>query len=65
MQPCVSDASEVSIVCFSWGIQSLVVVLMCSYIAECAPESHRGQMATLWQLAITTGIVLVSILNIW
>jgi len=40
---------------------------MCSpvYIAECAPESHRGQMATLWQLAITTGIVLVSILNIW
>jgi MFS family permease len=40
---------------------------MCSpvYIAESAPESHRGQMATLWQLAITSGIVLVSILNIW
>eukprot|EP00804_Cyclotella_cryptica_P007220 CCRYP_009747-RB/>CCRYP_009747-RB protein AED:0.12 eAED:0.12 QI:189/1/1/1/0.90/0.83/12/500/538 len=40
---------------------------MCSpvYIAECAPESHRGQLATLWQLAITSGIVLVSILNIW
>eukprot|EP00804_Cyclotella_cryptica_P007219 CCRYP_009747-RE/>CCRYP_009747-RE protein AED:0.11 eAED:0.11 QI:189/0.90/0.91/1/0.81/0.75/12/500/562 len=35
------------------------------YIAECAPESHRGQLATLWQLAITSGIVLVSILNIW
>jgi MFS family permease len=40
---------------------------MCSpvYIAELAPEHHRGQLATLWQLAITTGIVLVSILNIW
>ena len=35
------------------------------YIAEVAPESHRGQLATLWQLAITAGIVLVSILNIW
>ena len=30
-----------------------------------APEHRRGQLATLWQLAITTGIVLVSILNIW
>ena len=40
---------------------------MCSpvYIAECAPESHRGQLSTIWQLSITTGIVLVSILNIW
>ena len=40
---------------------------MCSpvYIEEVAPESHRGAMGTLWQLAITTGIVLVSILNIW
>ncbi|KAG7373796.1 sugar transporter [Nitzschia inconspicua] len=40
---------------------------MCSpvYIAELAPEHHRGQLATLWQLAITAGIVLVSILNIW
>ena len=40
---------------------------MCSpvYIAEVAPESRRGQLATLWQLAITTGIVLVSVLNIW
>jgi hypothetical protein len=33
--------------------------------AELAPEYRRGQLATLWQLAITTGIVLVSILNIW
>lgn len=40
---------------------------MCSpvYIAELAPEHHRGRLATLWQLAIVTGIVLVSILNIW
>lgn len=40
---------------------------MCSpvYIAELAPEHRRGQLATLWQLAITTGIVFVSILNIW
>jgi MFS family permease len=30
-----------------------------------APEHRRGQLATLWQLAITSGIVLVSILNIW
>jgi len=35
------------------------------YIAEVAPEHRRGQLATLWQLAITTGIVFVSILNIW
>jgi MFS family permease len=33
--------------------------------AELAPEHRRGQLATLWQLAITTGIVFVSILNIW
>eukprot|EP00529_Nitzschia_sp_RCC80_P012147 CAMPEP_0113454252 /NCGR_PEP_ID=MMETSP0014_2-20120614/7768_1 /TAXON_ID=2857 /ORGANISM="Nitzschia sp." /LENGTH=561 /DNA_ID=CAMNT_0000345653 /DNA_START=215 /DNA_END=1897 /DNA_ORIENTATION=+ /assembly_acc=CAM_ASM_000159 len=40
---------------------------MCSpvYIAELAPEHIRGKLATLWQLSITTGIVLVSILNIW
>lgn len=43
------------------------MLAMCSpvCIAEIAPESHRGQLATLWQLAITSGIVLVSILNIW
>ncbi len=40
---------------------------MCSpvYIAELAPEHRRGQLGTLWQVAITAGIVLVSILNIW
>lgn len=39
---------------------------MCSpvYIAELAPEHRRGQLATLWQLAITAGIVLASLLNI-
>merc|ERR1712176_365965 len=43
------------------------VLSMCSpvYIAEVAPEHRRGQLATLWQLAIVTGIVLVSVLNIW
>ena len=34
------------------------------YIAELAPEHRRGQLATLWQLAITAGIVLASLLNI-
>jgi sugar porter (SP) family MFS transporter len=40
---------------------------MCSpvYISELAPKHHRGQLATLWQMAIVTGIVLVSILNLW
>jgi MFS family permease len=40
---------------------------MCSpvYIEEVAPESHRGSMGTLWQLAITAGILLASILNIF
>ncbi|KAG7344367.1 sugar transporter [Nitzschia inconspicua] len=40
---------------------------MCSpvYIGELAPVHHRGQLATLWQMAIVTGIVLVSILNLW
>lgn len=39
---------------------------MCSpvYIEEVAPESHRGAMGTLWQLAITAGILLASVLNI-
>jgi sugar porter (SP) family MFS transporter len=30
-----------------------------------APEHRRGQLATLWQMAIVTGIVFVSILNLW
>lgn len=40
---------------------------MCApvYIAEVAPEHRRGQFATLWQLAVGGGVVLVSILNVW
>ncbi|CAB9530155.1 Facilitated trehalose transporter Tret1 [Seminavis robusta] len=39
---------------------------MCSpvYIGECAPEHIRGALGTLWQLAITIGIVLASAMNI-
>ena len=39
---------------------------MCSpvYIAECAPEHVRGALGTLWQLAITFGIVIASAANI-
>ena len=39
---------------------------MCSpvYIGECAPEHVRGALGTLWQLAITLGIVLASALNL-
>lgn len=38
---------------------------MCApvYIAECAPEHVRGALSTLWQLAITTGIVIASACN--
>ena len=32
---------------------------------ELSPEFCRGQLNTLWQLSITTGILLVSIMNIW
>lgn len=34
------------------------------YISECAPQRARGSLSTLWQLAITFGIVLISVLNI-
>ncbi|GKY92305.1 glucose import [Mayamaea pseudoterrestris] len=39
---------------------------MCSpvYIAELAPEHVRGQLSTLWQLAITTGILVASAANL-
>jgi len=39
---------------------------MCSpvYIAELAPEHVRGMLATLWQLAITAGILIASAANI-
>ena len=34
------------------------------YIAECAPEEFRGSLGTLWQLAITVGIVIASAANL-
>ena len=39
---------------------------MCSpvYIAELAPEHVRGQLSTLWQLAITFGILVASAANL-
>lgn len=39
---------------------------LCSpvYIGECAPEHVRGALGTLWQLAITVGIVLASACNL-
>lgn len=43
------------------GMLSAVVPV---YIAESAPEHARGMLSTLWQLAITTGIVLASLVNL-
>lgn len=39
---------------------------MCApvYIAECSPEHIRGALGTLWQLAITAGIVIASAANL-
>ncbi|CAB9496242.1 Facilitated trehalose transporter Tret1 [Seminavis robusta] len=39
---------------------------MCApiYIAECSPEHIRGALGTLWQLAITLGIVVASAANL-
>lgn len=34
------------------------------YTGECAPEHVRGALGTLWQLAITTGILLASAANL-
>jgi sugar porter (SP) family MFS transporter len=33
------------------------------YIAECAPEHVRGKMGTLWQIAVTAGILIASAAN--
>jgi len=43
------------------GMVSAIVPM---YISECAPEHFRGQLSTMWQLAVTIGIVLAGILNI-
>lgn len=39
---------------------------MCApvYIAECSPEHVRGSLVTLWQLAVTVGIVVASAANL-
>ena len=39
---------------------------MCApvYIGECSPEHTRGALGTLWQLAITAGIVIASAANL-
>eukprot|EP00873_Tetraselmis_striata_P017451 jgi/Tetstr1/437715/TSEL_026369.t1 len=43
------------------GAESAIVPV---YISECAPEHYRGQLSTMWQLAVTIGIVLAGALNI-
>ena len=43
------------------GMVSAIVPM---YISECAPEHFRGQLSTMWQLAVTVGIVLAGALNI-
>lgn len=43
------------------GMLSMVVPV---YISECAPEHMRGRLGTLWQVAVTLGILMVSGLNI-
>ncbi len=34
------------------------------YIAECAPEHVRGILGTLWQIAVTSGILIASACNL-
>jgi SP family sugar:H+ symporter-like MFS transporter len=34
------------------------------YIAECAPEHQRGTLGTLWQVAVTAGILIASAANL-
>ena len=45
----------------SIGMESAIVPV---YISECAPEHFRGELSTMWQLAVTVGIVVASIINI-
>lgn len=46
-----------------YGIGALSMVSPV-YIAELAPEHARGQLATLWQLAITAGILIAAAANL-
>jgi len=47
---------------FGVGVASFVVPL---YLAETAPASIRGSMGTLFQLMITIGIFLISLINVF
>ena len=42
-------------------VQSMCVPV---YICECAPEHVRGQLGTLWQMAVTIGILVASAANL-
>jgi sugar porter (SP) family MFS transporter len=43
------------------GMLSMVVPV---YITECAPEHVRGVLGTLWQIAVTSGILIASAANL-
>jgi sugar porter (SP) family MFS transporter len=43
------------------GMLSMVVPV---YITECAPEHRRGILGTLWQIAVTAGILIASAANL-
>ena len=43
------------------GMLSMVVPV---YISECSPEHMRGRLGTLWQIAVTLGILVASACNI-
>ena len=43
------------------GMLSMVVPV---YISECSPEHMRGRLGTLWQIAVTLGILVASACNV-
>jgi sugar porter (SP) family MFS transporter len=43
------------------GMLSMVVPV---YIAECAPDHRRGMLGTMWQVAVTAGILIASAANL-
>ncbi len=47
---------------FAVGVSSFIVPL---YLSETAPASIRGSMGTLFQLMITIGIFLISVINVY
>lgn len=54
---------QVARVFSGYGIGSLSMTSPV-YIAECAPEHARGKLGTLWQIAITSGILIASAANL-